>query len=764
MDAKDSEFHNRLLATFRVEAEEHIRAVSAGLIELEKTREPEERQNVIENVFREVHSLKGAARSVSCREIESVCQPLESVFSALKRREISISPELCDLFHGTVDYIKRIASAVDSKNQAKDRTFARELIRKLGAASTKASAPEKGGELSQDNKLSTDAVESTDKSETNLREFRKQTQDEKSIFSETVRISIAKLDPLLLQAEEMILAKMSTDQQLSELKEINNALLTWQAESSRWKGKEATKDSSQRDELLEWTKNHLTEIQNRVITVTQALERDQRVYKRIAEDHLEAMKKVLMLPVASMTEAFPKLVRDLSRDQGKETDLVVKGAEIEIDKRVLDELKDPLIHLLRNCIDHGIKKPDERIRRNKPPRGTITLVFTAKDSRQFEILVSDDGSGIESEAVLSAAVKSGVISREAAEKINSRDLISLVFKSGITTSPIITDISGRGLGLAIVSEKVEKLGGTVSVDTKPGIGTIFKLLLPMTLATYRGVLIRVEENDFILPTINVERALRLDREKIKTVENRETIQLNGQIIPTVRLSDAMGISSRHNGRIDVKSAITDAERSVTIVVISSTDRRVAFQVDGVLGEQQILVKSFGRQLSRVRNIAGATILGNGKVVPVLNVSDLMKSALHVAASTGMARKDETIAKPGKILVTDDSITARTLIKNILETSGYQVTTAVDGIDAFTQLRTGEFDLLVSDVDMPRMNGFELTAKIRNDKKLEELPVVLVTALDSRDDRERGIEVGADAYIVKSSFDQSNLLEVINKLI
>lgn len=740
MEKKDSEFLKRLHATFRVEAEEHLRAISAGLIDLEKTPESARRAEVIETIFREAHSLKGAARSVNLRDVESICQLLEGAFATLKHQEITLSPALCDLFHQALDNIAQLVSSPDSERRPPDRAQIRELIRQLGNVS-QGVAPPPPKEVPGATHLPA---------------------EETPIPVETVRIPTAKLDPLLLQAEEMILAKMAASQRVTEVREINRALVSWKTESTQWKDRQSAALGPQWNELLEWSGARLNALQGRLAALTQAIEQDQRALRRMVDDHLGAMKRVLMLPVASLVESFPKIVRDLARDQSKEVELVIRGAEIEIDKRILEELKDPLIHLMRNCVDHGIKKPEERARKNRPPRGTVMLTFGAKDSRQVEILVADDGAGIDLDQVRAAAIKMGVVSQDAARALDPQETLSLIFQSGVSTNPIITDISGRGLGLAIVREKVENLSGVVSVDTQADAGTTFRLLVPLTLATFRGVLVRVDEHVFVLPTINVERAVRVSQEEIQTVENRETIRVEGQILSAVRLGDALELPVRNNGPSATRVA---TPHHVPGVVLASAEKRMAFLVDEILDEQEVLVKGLGKQLSRVRNIAGATVLGTGKVVPVLNVPDLMKSAVRsVAAARTAAAVDKAPARTRRILVTEDSITARTLLKNILETAGYEVATAVDGMDALTQLRSGEFDLVVSDVDMPRMNGFELTTKIRGDKKLGDLPVVLVTALESREDRERGIEVGANAYIVKSSFDQSNLLEIIRRLI
>jgi two-component system chemotaxis sensor kinase CheA len=281
------------------------------------------------------------------------------------------------------------------------------------------------------------------------------------------------------------------------------------------------------------------------------------------------------------------------------------------------------------------------------------------------------------------------------------------------------------------------------------------MTLPLTLITFRGLLVSVAEREFIIPTTNVESVVRVKRDEIKTVENRDTLSLNGVTIPLLRLADVLELTEK-NGDLTM----------MTVLILESQGKRIGFIANKVLNEQEFLIKSLSQPLARVRNIAGATILGSGKVAPVLNVSDLMKSAAKAAVygpKPGRTEaKGEVIRK--SVLVVEDSITSRMLLKNILETAGYLVATAVDGIDAMTLLKTEKFDVVVSDVDMPRMNGFNLTEKIRGDKKLAELPVVLVTALESREDRERGIDVGANAYIVKSSFDQSNLLGIIKRLI
>jgi two-component system chemotaxis sensor kinase CheA len=756
MDTKDEEFLKRLQATFRVEAEEHIRELTSGLIQLEKAPRTEKTSELIEKIFREAHSLKGASRSVNMKDVESVCQVLENIFGELKYERISLTAEQYDLIHKAIDNISKMISSTGTKIPNDNR----ELIKQLRSI-TEVVQSNKINEENTTAEKKTFEETTTAPSESEIPAIAQSSAEERLLQIETVRIPTAKLDPLFLQAEQLIQSKIASVQRTTEMKILNNFIDSWKKESRKWDYRRSTDNGFQLKEIIDWNNERLSELEIQTTSLIHAVENDQRSLGRMIDDHLEAMKSILMLPVSTMVEGFPKFIRDLARSQGKEAELIVHGKEIEVDKRILEELKDPLIHLIRNCIDHGIKKHAGEKQSSEQSHGKVTLSFNATESRHLEIIISDNGVGVDLDKVRRAAIKADILDKNSLENLNAQETLMLIFQSGVTTSQMITDISGRGLGLAIVREKVEKLGGSVSVESQPDIGTTFRLLLPLTLATFRGVIVRLGEHLYAVPTIHVERAVRVNREEIKTVENKETIMIDGKILTVVNLENVLGISNGNNSASNKKN---DPGEFIQLLILVHAEKRIAFIVDEILEECQILVKELGKQLNRVRNISGATVLGSGKVVPVINVSDLMKSAGKVSAAKVITSERKTPEKIYKLLVAEDSITSRTLIKNILESAGYLVETSVDGVDAFTKALVGEFDLIVSDVDMPRMNGFELTAKIRKDKKLDELPVVLVTALESREDREHGIDVGANAYIIKSSFDQSNLLEVIQKLL
>jgi len=745
MGSKEEEFLKRLRAMFYLEAQERIDSIVTNLVIIENSPSKENQQEILETIFREAHSLKGAARSVNLRNVENICQALESTFSKLKKQEISFSQELFDSLQQRLDELKKELSLTDKAEEKSEITNP--------IATNEISRKEKAIEKSIEKETAKQEIVENLNKEKSAEKDNIILKTSKVSFSDTIRVNTEKLDKLMLETEELIFVKLMVSQQVNELNELKSILVSWQEELKNLDTKSSHNNQTNNQlDLVKYNFDKVQILENKLSNLIVKAEGDKRTTYHLVDNLLEDMKKVLMLPFSTQTSIFPKLIRDISREQNKEIDFIIEGANIEVDRRVLEQIKDPLIHILRNSIDHGIETPAIRAQQGKNAKAEIKLLIS-QEGNKIKILVSDNGKGINVEQVKEKALKQRLISLEQAKTMSPQEIISLIFESGLSTSPIITDISGRGLGMAIVKEKVDNLGGSLVINSQNQVGTTLELLLPASLATVRGVLISTSNQLFIVPTINVEQVLRIKKTSIKTIENKETIFFNQQTLALVTLSSILSLPSN-----------ADKSEYLIVLVLRSGENNIAFIVDNVISEQEVLVKSLGKQLVRVRNISAATILGNGKVVPILNIADLIKSAIKQPGSYQSVNIQEANIAKGTILVAEDSITARMLIKNILEMAGYQVKTAVDGLEALILLKNEDFDLVVSDIEMPRMNGFELTTKIRQDKKLADLPVVLVTSLDSRQDREQGIDVGASAYIVKSDFEQSNLLAVVEKLI
>lgn len=808
MDNKEAAFLAKLRATFKIEAEEHLKKLNSDLLNLEKNQS-DIPQELLESVFREAHSLKGAARSVNHDVIQVICQTMETVLSALKQQRIAPSPNMFDALYSSIDLIGKLledTSDIEAKN------LLNPMIQKLEAL-LKPSPEKPESQLQEtstrkkDVKADTKPVNTTEgpalsvpvpptpetketvptpatlKTEVEPQkpsvaavEHPKETSPEKKPASSdgahhnanrTIRVSINKLDRLFQQTEELLTVKLTSQQQLQELKRMEKTLRQWQKEFihiegdiRQWLVKNVPPQKIDENKMPFFFERHhsfVKSLRENVLHLIKSTSQDYRLLGGMVDSLLDDTKKLLMQPFSTLLETFPRMVRDLSHQLNKEIQFEIQGDNIEIDRRILEEMKDPLIHLIRNCIDHGIEPANERNLKNKPAVGTIRVSASQLSSNSVEIVVSDDGRGISHALVKETAVKQKVITQKEADTLTDDEVTMLIFHSGVSTSQIVTELSGRGLGMGIVAEKVDKLGGQLSIDSK-STGTNIRIVLPLTLATFRGIQLKVADQNFIMPTHNVKRVLRVWSGDVRSVENRMTISIDGRALSYVHLKDVLGISA--------SSPPEQKNNWLTVLIIKAAEQTVAFGVDGVMNEQEVLVKRFGKQLTRVKNILSATVMEMGKVVPILNPSDLVKSIIGgTFMHSNLHSKDGTnVQSARKILLAEDSVTTRMLLKNILESAGFEVTSAVDGLEALKLLKEKKVDLLLTDIEMPNMNGFVLTENVRQTESLKHLPVILCTSLTSQEDREHGVSVGANAYLDKSSFTQSLLLDIIEKLL
>ena len=619
MSINDAEFLKKLRSTFKIEAYEHLRIISLSLIELEKESKEEEKKSIIETIHREFHSLKGASRAVSIKEIETICHKVESIFSDIKKGNLNLSAEMLDIFNVALDTvediislpenkIKDISEIIEALNKIESGTLARKILIKPNTIDIKSDTSKNNdiGIKSDMVVIHDIVVEPNMDIESNI-DIKPKGVEEQNLkvmgitedkIGDMLRVSKEKLDSLLIQGEEMIYAKLSAIERAKDIRIIQGLLYLWKKENDY---------------------TYIEMLENNIESLLKSAEDDKRTIETMTDNFLEDIKDIMLLPFSSVIEMFPKMVRDLSRQIGKEIEFISNGTEIEIDRRILEEIKDPFMHLIRNCIDHGIEMPEERKKSGKHLKGIIELNITQISSDRVKIEIWDDGSGIDISKLKEKAVENKLLTQSEVNIIDDKSAQMLIFKSGISTSDIITDISGRGLGLAIVHEKVQNLEGSIKVKTEKQKGTRFTILLPITISTNRGIIVKVEKQDFVIPTGKVEKAVRIKRDEIKIIENRATILLDDYIIPIVELKQILQIEDK---------GIEDIYRDIiSILIVNDMGKKIAFSVDEILTEQEVLVKRFNKQLKRVRNIAGATILGSGDVVPILDVQDLIKSSI-----------------------------------------------------------------------------------------------------------------------------------------
>ncbi|MFH0925411.1 MAG: response regulator [bacterium] len=592
--------------------------------------------------------------------------------------------------------------------------------------------------------------------------------------SETIRVKVDRLNELMNLIGELVITKIRYEQQLVSLKKVINYLKDWDGE---WKVNieriRNNKSLFQHPEiqvvmqLLERNNDNIQELRGMIFPIVEDLSVCSARTGLVADDLQEGIMRVRMLPVASIFDLFPRLIRDMAKEMGKKVELVITGSETEVDKKILEEIKDPLIHLIRNAIDHGVESPEERKPKGKGEQGKISL-SAYYQGNQVVIEIEDDGKGIDIERIKEVALKRKIVDKVTLEKMSLAEIYNLIFVPGFSTSPIITDVSGRGVGMDVVKTNVEQLKGTISINSTLNKGSRFTIKLPLTLATSEVLLVIAGGEKFAIPIFFIEETIRILPQDISTVKGREVLYNNGITLTVGRLSTLLNLKKISKKVYKKRLSKLDTQgKYLPVVVLKAVERRCALIIDELLGEQEIVIKSFGPQIRRVNNFSGVTIMGDGGLVMILNPIDLVEAVnsssyfINILSGNKKEIGDQVVRK--KILVVDDSITTRDLEKNILQVAGFDVDTASDGQEALEMVNKVEYDVVVTDVQMPKVDGFQLTSILRRQEKNKSLPIIMVTSLESEEDKRRGIEAGVDAYITKGAFDQNNLLDVIKKL-
>ncbi len=768
----------RLMATFREELEEHVRHFNEDLMALEKNPPAAEQAERFKTLFRTAHSLKGAARSVNVGPIEAACHHLEGILSGVRDGARVLDAELFSLLYAAVDAFEEAGMRLREQQDLADAPLAA-LLPHLAAAAAGTTADAAGAP---------DARPSLSERQQRLPEEQpappapREAQPAALIVanpapasvhaardpgenSGVVRVASEKLDTLLARVGELQVAQRRVEARIGDLVALRETVAQWKAE---WKrvdhffakeshavgaGVAADRGASALPKRVAGTLRQAGEklraLDNALDRLTVTMTGDSRLLDQVTRPLADEVRRVRMLPFADACAGLDRMTRDLAHALGKEIDLRIDGGAVELDRSILEGLKDPLRHLVRNAIDHGVEPPADRIRAGKPRRATVRITAALRGSL-VEITVEDDGRGIDLEGVRAQAGR-----RKIDAPADAAELARLIFHPGFSTAAIVTDVSGRGVGLDVVKDRVEALHGTVDLSFTHGKGTRFTLTAPLTLTTLRAVLVRAGGQTFAFAGTNVQKMVHAHAADIRTVAGRDTLSCDGVPMALASLGSIL----------DPNFTVEDTRDKIPVLIVAAGPARMAFAVDELLTEQEILIKNLGTRIRRVPFVAGATLLPSGRIALVLNAANLVRGALR--AGSGASRRPAPAAAAAarrRLLVVEDSMTTRALMKSILEAAGYDIVTASDGQAGWQYLQGAEVDLVVSDVDMPAMNGFELTAAIRASKRHGELPVILVTARGTDADKTRGVEAGANAYLVKSAFDQRNLLETISQMV
>ncbi len=738
MGNPEDDLLRNLLSTFRTEAAEHIQTLNQALLQLERAAPDggeaaeHSRQALVQDAFRAAHSLKGAARAVGLTDIEGLAHGLEAVLHAARAGRLSLAPATCDVLYEALDAIQQRLAAEPVATEALSRRLT-ELVsvsrENISESQTAPDGQPEAGLIS--------AADAAARAPSTPQGVSVGAPGEDSI-----RVALDKLDDLMAQVGELLIAKISAEQHLVDTQDVRRQLARWPRTWREIKALAARVNGDTGRQLAAVLARHDEDLQalaREVNTLHQAMNRDTQRLGLVATGLQDSVRRVRMVPFQTLIFGLQRVARDAARSEAKRVALRVEGGEVELDKRVLEMLKDPLLHLARNAVSHGIETPDRRASLGKPAEGQVRIAVQQRGG-EVRIAVSDDGQGFDLDALRRAATRNGGPALD--ETAGPDDIIALAFQPGVTTAEQVTALAGRGVGLDVVRRCLEAIQGRVVVESVPGQGVTIQLLVPTSVAMTRGLLVRIGAEDYLLPLPAIEKIVELKAELVFTVEGRPAITVEGRPLPLVSLAAALN-----------RPQANRAEHWRAII-LSVAEQRLAVLVDAVLTEQELAVKPLGRLLPRVRPVV------------ILNAADLVKSARGLKAQPlPLSNGAKAERRPSvRVLVVDDSITTRTLEKNILETAGYEVMTATDGVGALEQLKQRPVEVVVADIQMPNMDGFALTQHLRQSNDYHTLPIILVTSLESREDRERGLVAGANAYIVKRGFDQAELLATIQSLL
>jgi two-component system sensor histidine kinase and response regulator WspE len=725
-----------LLDLFRQEVDAQAELLTAGLLAVER------RQNVPEQLeagMRAAHSLKGAARIVHVTAGVRVASAIEECFVAAQRGRIVLLRTHIDRLLGALDLLKSIASTPEAELGGWDAERSVDVDDCLAQLEAAIRTP----------------VVDPQADETTIGRTNRQEPAAPEV-ERVLRVTADSLNRLLGLAGESLVAARWT-------KPFSESLLRLKRLHREASAALHRLHQTLPPQTLEQVRIDLASAERTLLDCQQLLsERLAAVelFDRRSDDlshrlYNEALA-CRMRPFADGVRAFPRMVRDLARSLGKEARLEIAGHATQVDRDILQKLDAPLNHLLRNAVDHGIETADRRRAAGKPTEGTVRLE-AIHNAGMLQVTVSDDGSGVDVETVRSAIVERKLVTAGAASAMTDAELLEFLFLPGFTMRDQVTDISGRGVGLDVVQDMVKQVRGRVRVASTPGSGTRFQLQLPVTLSVVRTLVAEVDGEPYAFPLASIARALRISKQRIECIEGRQHIAVDGVSIGLISAHEVMG-----------GAAFAPPGDELPVIIAGSPGHQYGFVVDAFLGERELVVQPLDPHLGKIANIAAGALMDDGGPVLIVDTEDLIRSADKLCAAAvprSLTDPLSAVAQTRKrVLIVDDSMTVRELERKLLTNLGYDVEVAVDGVDGWNAVRTGQFQLVVADVDMPRMDGIELVRRMNSDPILKAVPVIIVSYKDRDEDRRRGLEAGAAHYLTKGSFHDETLAQAVIDLI
>ncbi|MGL2591587.1 chemotaxis histidine kinase/response regulator CheAY2 [Helicobacter pylori] len=777
-----------IMEDFLIEAFEMNEQLDQDLVELEHN--PED-LDLLNRIFRVAHTIKGSSSFLNLNILTHLTHNMEDVLNRARKGEIKITPDIMDVVLRSIDLMKTLLVTIrdtgSDTNNGKENEI-EEVVKKLqaitsqnleGAKERTKEAPEK--EVKKENKKEnqTGTKAPTTENPTSDNPLADEPDlDYSNMSAEEVEAEIERLLNKRQEADKERRAQKKQEDQAKPKQEVTPAKEPPRTETpkapkteTKAKAKADTEENKAPSIGVEQTVRvdvrRLDHLMNLIGELVLGKNRLIRIYSDVEERYdgekfLEELNQVVssisavttdlqlavmktrMQPVGKVFNKFPRMVRDLSRELGKSIELIIEGEETELDKSIVEEIGDPLIHIIRNSCDHGIEPLEERRRLNKPETGKVQL-SAYNEGNHIVIKISDDGKGLDPVMLKEKAIEKGVISERDAEGMSDREAFNLIFKPGFSTAKVVSNVSGRGVGMDVVKTNIEKLNGIIEIDSEVGVGTTQKLKIPLTLAIIQALLVGIQEEYYAIPLSSVLETVRISQDEIYTVDGKSVLRLRDEVLSLVRLSDIFKVD-----------AILESNSDVYVVIIGLADQKIGVIVDYLIGQEEVVIKSLGYYLKNTRGIAGATVRGDGKITLIVDVGAMMEMAksIKVNITTLMNESENTKSKNSPsdyvVLAIDDSSTDRAIIRKCLKPLGITLLEATNGLEGLEMLKNGDKipDAILVDIEMPKMDGYTFASEVRKYNKFKNLPLIAVTSRVTKTDRMRGVESGMTEYITK----------------